>query len=343
MTKPETMRALVQLHDGYAPTAEGPHIESLEPYLEYREIPVPEPRVGQALIRVILANINPSDLHFIKGEYGQPRVAGAPAGFEAVGEVVAAGEGGEGLVGKRVAFFTGGSGAWADYAIAEVTSCVPLRDDVRDEDGAALLVNPMSAIAMFEEVAKSQSKSFIMTAAASQLCKLMAGLARDEGVSAIAIVRRDGLDEPLKQVGAAHVLNSAADGFRAELAELMREEKPRVLFDALADPVAANIFALMPNRARWIIYGKLASEPPVLEQTGQLIFMSKRIEGFWLVDWMRTKPPAEQIAAIAKVQERFATGKWQTDVRTIVPLAEAFEKLPGALAGQNTGKVMIAP
>ena len=33
--------------------------------------------------------VNPSDLAFIQGGYGQPRVKGAPAGFEGVGEVVA--------------------------------------------------------------------------------------------------------------------------------------------------------------------------------------------------------------------------------------------------------------
>ena len=343
MTIPETMRALVLLHDGFSRTAEGPAIDSLEPYLEDKEIAVPKPGDGQVLIRVILANINPSDLHFIKGEYGLPRVAGTPAGFEAVGEVAAAGAGAEGLVGKRVSFFASASGAWAGYALADAIACVPLRDDVRDEDAAALLVNPMSAIGMFEEVKKSQTGSFIMTAAASQLCKLMAGLARDEGVNAIAIVRRDGLDGALNKVGASHVLNCTADGFTAELAGLIGEQKPRVLLDAVADAVSASIFTAMPNRARWIVYGKLAPEPPVLEQAGQLIFMSKRIEGLWLTKWMQDTPPAELAAAMAKVQERFATGKWQTDVRAIVPLAQAFEKLPGELAKQNTGKVMIAP
>ncbi len=59
----------------------------MEPFIEDGEIAVPEPQDGQVLIKTRLANINPSDLHFIKGEYGQPRRKGLPAGFEGVGDV----------------------------------------------------------------------------------------------------------------------------------------------------------------------------------------------------------------------------------------------------------------
>ena len=44
-------------------------------------------------------------------------------------------------------------------------------------------------MAMFETVKKTESKSFILTAANSQLCKLLVALGRDEGISPICIVR----------------------------------------------------------------------------------------------------------------------------------------------------------
>ncbi|TIT55737.1 MAG: NADH oxidoreductase, partial [Mesorhizobium sp.] len=81
-----------------------------------------------------------------------------------------------GLAGKRVAFANGLSnwGAWADYAVAEAASCIPLLDTVRDEDAAAMIVNPLTALAMFDIVKQDGEKAFIMTAGASQLCKLIA-------------------------------------------------------------------------------------------------------------------------------------------------------------------------
>lgn len=187
MTIPDRMTAIVQLEDGYSGTATGPSLDDAAPFVALREIDVPKPAEGQALIRVRMASVNPSDIHFIKGEYGQPRVKGAPAGFEAVGDVVAGrGAYAESLVGKRVAFYATHSGAWAEYALTEASACIPLRPDLRDEDGAAQIVNPLTAMAMFdivrENAAKSGAKGFVFTAAASQLGKLIVGLGRDHGL-----------------------------------------------------------------------------------------------------------------------------------------------------------------
>jgi NADPH:quinone reductase-like Zn-dependent oxidoreductase len=337
------MKALITLGDGFSGTSDGPAVESLDPYLEFGELDIPEPGEGQVLIKVTMASINPSDLHFIKGEYGIPRRAGVPAGFEAVGGVVKAGAGGEGLVGKRVSCFGSASGVWADYAIADARTCIPSRDDVRDEDAAAMMVNPLTAIGMYEEAISNDNEVFIMTAAASQLCKLIAGLAKEDGKQAISIVRRDEQIEMLKEYGSSHVLNCRSEGFANDVGDLIKQLKPRVMLDAVADQISSSIFTAMPNRARWIIYGKLSTEPPMLEQAGQFIFMGKQIEGFWLTQWMRNKPVQDQIAASMRVQELFASGKWKTDVAAVIPIAEAHAKLPEALSGMNTGKVMLVP
>jgi len=337
------MSALVTLGDGFSGKSEGPAIESLDPYLEYKTIDIPEPGEGEVLVKVAMASINPSDLHFIKGEYGIPRRAGVPAGFEAVGEVISAGKGGEGLVGKRVSCFGSASGVWAEYAIAAVPTCIPLRDDVRDEDAAAMLVNPLTAIGMYEEAVSNGNDAFIMTAAASQLCKLISGLAKEDGKQAISIVRRDEHIEPLKALGSSHVLNCTADGFSEELGGIIKALKPRMMLDAVADQISSSIFTAMPSRSRWMIYGKLSTDMPKLEQPGQFVFMGKQIEGFWLTQWMKNKPVQDQIAASMRVQELFATGKWKTDVAAVIPLAEAHAKVPEAVSGMNTGKVMLVP
>ncbi|SMH52947.1 alcohol dehydrogenase catalytic domain-containing protein [Mesorhizobium australicum] len=346
MTLPATMRALLLNDDGYTARPSGSMLEAMEPYVTPGTIAVPTPKASQVLVKVALASINPSDVMFIKGMYGQPRAKGQPAGFEGVGEVVAAGEdaGAQKLVGKRVAFATGISnwGAWAEYAVAEAAACLPLIDGVKDADGAAMIVNPLTAIAMFDIVRQEGEKAFILTAAASQLCKLIMGIARDEGYRPIAIVRRDDQIPLLEKAGAAIVLNAEAPDFKQRLAEACKVEKPRILLDAVTGPLAATIFNAMPRRARWIVYGRLDQTETPIQEPGQLIFMHKKIEGFWLTEWMRSTDPQRRGAAVMEAQKRFADGRWSTDVTAIVPFADAMKRVPEELAKPN-GKVFIAP
>ncbi|ANT53481.1 zinc-binding dehydrogenase [Mesorhizobium amorphae] len=345
MAIPSEMKALLLVGDGYTRTPSGFALEAMEPYLEPGDISVPAPGPTQVLIKVSLASINPSDIAFIKGQYGQPRVKGQPAGFEGVGTVVAGGDGPypKSLVGKRVAFATGVTnwGSWADYAVAEAVVCIPLLDTVRDEDGAAMIVNPLTALAMFDIVKEAGEKAFIMTAGASQLCKLIAGLAKEEGYRPIATVRRDEQIPLLKEIGAAHVLNEKAADFKAALREVIKAEQPRIFLDAVTGPLASTIFDAMPKRSRWIIYGRLDGEATVIREPGQLIFQHKHVEGFWLSEWMRQFRD-KRGPAILEAQKRFSDGRWSTDVTAVVPLAEAMAKVPAELAKPN-GKVFIKP
>jgi NADPH:quinone reductase-like Zn-dependent oxidoreductase len=343
---PETMSALVQQTSGFATEPRSSSIpESLDPLLAVETIPVPQPGSGEVMIRVHMAPVNPSDVSFIAGFYGQPRVAGKPAGFEGVGEVVASGGGpvANRLVGKRASFFADVSGSWAEYAVAGAGMCIPLRAGIRDADGAALLVNPFSAWAMQDIVLREGPKAFVMTAGGSQLCKLLTALAKDEGFRPISLVRRDEQIEPLKRLGATHVLNTEAPDFAASLREVLKAEKPRVLFDAVTGKVPKSVFLAMGKRSRWIVYGGLDAHPASLPDPGQLIFQSKQIEGFWLTSWLQRGSGDRMARAARGVQDRFASGAWTTDVAVELPLAEAHARVPELLAGPNHGKIMLTP
>lgn len=344
MTIPSTMKALLLRNDGYASGPSGTVLEAMDPYVETGTIEVPQPQGSQVLIKVALASINPSDVMFIKGMYGQPRAIGRPAGFEGVGEVVATGPDAAGLRGKRIAFATGLTnwGSWAEYALAEAGACIPLLDTVRDEDAAAMIVNPLTAIAMFGLVKEEGEKAFILTAGASQLCKLIIGVAKDEGYRPIAIVRRDDQIPLLEGMGAAHVLNAEAPDFQPRLVEVLKAEKPRIFLDAVTGPLAGAIFSAMGKRARWIVYGRLDGTTTPIPEPGQMIFMHKKVEGFWLTEWMRSVGPERRAAAAIEAQKRFSDGRWATDVTAVVPLEEAVSRVSEELAKPN-GKVFIRP
>ena len=339
MSVPAAMRALVQLQGGYSGTQTGPNITDLGPFLALEDIAVPSPGAGQALIKVDLAAVNPSDIHFIKGEYGQPRIKGIPAGFEGVGTVVA---GDTPLNGQRVSFFATASGAWAEYALTDASGLVPCRPDLAEVDAAGQLVNPLTAIAMFDLVKESGADSFVLNAAGSQLGKLLIALGRDHGIKPIAVVRRAAQAATLKELGAAEVIVTGELDPLGTAHAIFKTLKPRILLDAVGDQFTADLFFAMPSHARWVNYGKLSTDAPALQELGQMIFRGKQIEGFWLTRWMKQVDPAHIPQAFAEIQERFVSGKWTTDVAGIVPLSEAMARLPKVLAVSD-GKTLIDP
>lgn len=336
------MQALILREGGFAADAvPASQVRAVDRYLELAETPVPKPGPSQVLIKVRASMVNPSDLAFIQGGYGQPRVKDAPAGFEGVGQVVA-GQGfyAKRLKGKRVSFVVSptGSGAWAEYAVTEAATVIPLRKDVRDDDGAALIVNPLTAAAMVDMV--PNGGAFIASGAASQLGKLMAGLGRETGKRMIGLTRRDQPIEGLKALGAKAVLNETTLDFSDRLKAVLTAEKPTVFLDCIAGSMSARVFNAMGNDSVWVVYGKMTPEPPEILEPGKLIFMRKRIEGFWLVTWMRKTGMLGKMAAIRQVQARFADGLWHTDIGARLELRNVIAEIPAALA-QPDGKVLI--
>ena len=347
-------RALVVKEAGFTKvTPTGPYVDSLDPYLDLAEVAVPAPSAGQVLVENILGNINPSDVHFIKGEYGLPRTQGMAAGFEGVGRVIAAGEGAEGLVGKRVAYIgpTGGTGAWAQHAVIAPGSYAPVPDQLSDEDAAALFVNPLTAVGMvelaiansIENTREKENGAVILTAANSQLGKLAVGYAKSRGFKTITVCRRQEAADDLAARGADVSLCSADPDFAKQMGAAIAEHKPRMMLDAVADNLAAEIFWHMPRGSRWVIYGLLDTTPTSMTQMGQFVFMKKKVEGFWLTDWFLKLPQGEQARLVMECAKRFISGEWKTDMDEIISLDEAHAKLPAALARPNSGKVMIRP
>jgi len=343
MSLPTTTKALKLREGGYTSVPRPQVPEALSDFLELGDAPLPGLKPGQVLIAVTMSPVNPSDLFFVQGSYGQPRVQGNAAGFEGVGTVIGGeGDAAKALIGKRVSFLGTGTGAWAQHCISDAALCIPLIDQVKDADGAALVVNPLTAVALVDRVKECGAKAFFLNAAGSQLGRLILGLARDEGLTAIAVIRRSGDEDALRELGAAEVLVTSDAGFAAQAQAVIKAHKPRVLLDAVGDQATADLFFAMPVGARWVSYGKMSDQAPALTQMGQFIFMDKHIEGFWLSRWLPSAPPERRLAVSKQVQTRFATGQWETRVAATLSLDEAIEgMIPAYLT--SSGKVFVAP
>ena len=322
--------------------------------VELVEKDVPKPGPGQVLIKVAAASCNPSDLHYLRGEYGIPTSYGLAGGFEATGEVIEAGEGdiGPGLVGMRVACAAGVSkggqdGAWAQYVVTEATACMPIVADIPNDNAATLIVNPFTAFGLLDRAQELGAKAVIQNAAASQVGKLVIGAAKLRGIPVISTVRRQEQKDRLEALGAEHVLITTDTDFPRQLAAKARELEATVFFDCVGGPDTALVLTCMPLNSTAIVYGRLHKDPTDIYggqyPVGNLIFAGAKIEGYWLTkDFMKLR--VDQILArSAELQELFKSGGLETDIRGHY----GFEDYPAALddyaATMSKGKVILIP
>src|SRR5438445_2634073 len=144
--------------------------------LKVSELPTPEPGPGQVRVRMVTAPINPSDLMYVRGEYGRrPKLPTSP-GFEGAGIVEAAGKGllGRLRLGRRVAVLNGIGGNWQERVIVPARQVVPVPASLSDEQAATFFVNPASALVMVRSVLKISSGAWLVqTAAGSALGRVV--------------------------------------------------------------------------------------------------------------------------------------------------------------------------
>ncbi len=141
-------------------------LEKIGEHLQLKDLPVPEPGPGQALIRVSACAVCRTDLHIIDGDLQQPKLPLIP-GHEIVGEIAKLGPGPTSLArGQQVGIpwlgktcgtcsfctsdqenlclaptFTGyqTDGGYADYTVADAAFCLPLASGLSDAETAPLL------------------------------------------------------------------------------------------------------------------------------------------------------------------------------------------------------------
>jgi len=315
------------------------------PSLSVEKIPDPTLKPGQVLVKMAAAPINPSDLIFLRNQYGVKKKLPVVPGFEGSGTVVASNAGfyGRWLVGKRVACRApeDGNGTWAEYMATDSKGVVPLIKEVTLEQGASLLVNPLTAWALLTLAKKEKHRGFVQTAAASALGQMMERLSRRWRMVSINIVRRREQVERLKKDGAVHVLDSSAPGFEEQLHVLSERYKIRLAFDAVGGDLTSRVASAMPPGSKVIVYGALAGENCQMSPLS-LIFEDKKMEGFWLSQWVK-KLGFWRKMSMAYGAQKLLSSDLSTHIQARYPLEKVEDAIALYKEKRTEGKILLMP
>ena len=313
--------------------------------LEIATRPIPRPSRGQVLVRMAAAPCNQSDLLLIRGMYGVKKRLPTVPGWEGTGTVVDHGGGlvARWLMGKRVACGgqEDGDGTWAEYFVAGATRCIPLGKGISREQGASLLVNPLTAVGLLDEAKKLGSRAAVQNAAMSQAGRMLVRLFASEGMPLINIVRRPDQVERLREMGASHVLNSESPEFPDRLRHLAHDLHATVAFDAVAGPATGALIDSMPAHSTVLVYGALSDERSEGIDPIDMIFAGKMVRGFYLGEWLQRRGLLGTLRAVSRVKRLVRQGVLTTNFAMEFGIDEVRAGLRSYVERYSQGKALL--
>ena len=254
-------------------------------------VPTPEPKPEEVVVRVEATPINPSDLGLLTGaaDLSTAKVSGTkdspvvtakvpevamramagrldesmPVGNEGAGVVIHTGssDAAKALMGKTVSMI--GGAMYAQYRTLRVNECMPLPAGTTAAEGASWFVNPLTALGMTETMRREGHKALVHTAAASNLGQMLNKICLKDGIALVNIVRSQEQADLLRKIGARHVVDSSSSGFMDDLVQALADTGATIAFDAIGGgKLAGQILTAMEaaiNRTAKTAYSRYGS------------------------------------------------------------------------------------
>jgi len=308
------------------------------------DIPAPQPRAGQALVRVTSAGVTPLDRTVLAGLH--PRAAAPPLvpGNEGAG-VVIEDPSGRFSAGERVLFFAGPGGVTQDGTFAEMTS-VPsgnlalLPGEIPDEVAAGLPVAYLSAFLALRQAGFREGQSVLAPGVGGSVGNATLKVARALGASQLVSTAGStakesaaGADGGLRKVDIVNLEHeSLADGL-ARLAPGGVD----VVIDALGGAITGQAVGGLARGGRLVVMGYAAGTETTMRVT-DLVWKLAQVSGFSLF----AASAEDQAEAYAAVLPLIASGEIAPAHDRSFPLDQAPEALRHLIEDRPFGTVTLS-
>ncbi|MGA7988957.1 MAG: zinc-dependent alcohol dehydrogenase family protein [Candidatus Dormiibacterota bacterium] len=306
------------------------------------EFETPPLRASEALVQVVAAPINPSDILTLTGEYGELPPLPAIGGREGVGRIAALGPDTRGIEVGQLVLLPVGCGSWSTHVVADATRLIPLPDAADPLQLSMMTINPPTAALLLSDfVALDPGEWVIQNAANSAVGVYLVQLARHRGHRTVNVVRREDAAAVVREAGADLVLVDGRD-----LSERVASEtggaQIRLGIDAVGGAATGRLAGCLSEGATLVSYGRLSGEPCAIEAEA-FIFRDLTLRGFWLARWFREAPAERRHVLVAEVAELIATGRLHASIHATYGVSDIKAAVADAASGGRSGKVLVVP
>ena len=233
--------------------------------MQWESIALPPPAAGEVRLRHHAIGLNYIDTYHRSGLYPLPLPSGL--GQEAAGVVEAVGEGvSEVAVGDRVAYATAPLGAYAEARNVPADVLVPLPDALSFEQGAAMLMQGLTAQYLLRRTYRVQAGDTILVhAAAGGVGTIMCQWAKALGATVIGTVGSEHKAALTRANGCDHPIVYTRENFARRVRELTDGEGVPVVFDSIGKDTFMDSLACLRPLGLMVSFGNASGAVPLVD------------------------------------------------------------------------------
>lgn len=304
------------------------------------DVPVPQAKAPEAVVRVNVAGVNSIDAQFRDGRL-RTQLPFIP-GQEGAGVVTEVGPQVKALkVGDRVAW-SGTLGSYAELVAVPEEHLVPVPQPIGDEQATAAMVHGLTAHYLVNDAHKLKpDETALVHAAAGGVGLLVVQLAHAIGARVIGTASSDEKAELAREAGADEVIVFTRQDFETEVKRLTDGKGVDVVYDGVGKATFEKNLNVMRLRGMLVLYGMSSGAvPPVdpakLSEKGSLYMARTTLAHF-------TATRGELLARTSALFAMIADGKLHMRIAKKYPLAEAAKAHRDLEGRQLAGKLLLVP
>lgn len=289
--------------------------------LNWKEMPTPQPKAGEVLIRIRAASLNFPDLLIVQNKYQMKPPLPFVPGSEYSGVVEALGEEVKHLeVGQNVACLSG-TGGFGTHTLASAALCMPLPEGFSHVDAAAfIMIYATSWHALMDRAQLKANETVLILGAAGGVGTAAIQIAKAAGARVIAAASTDEKCALCISLGADASINYSRQNLRDEIKTLTDGKGPDVIYDPVGGEFAEPAFRSIAWRGRYLVVGFASGPIPALPFNLALLKGASIVGVFW-GDFARREPKANA-DMMAELASMYAQGKIKPVIDSTMPMAE---------------------
>jgi NADPH:quinone reductase len=305
------------------------------------ERPVPMPKAGQILIKVIAAGVNRPDIMQRKGLYPPPPGASDIPGLEIAGIVVALGDNPDNFnIGDKVCGLVTGGG-YAEYCLASVPLCLPIPDNLSFVEAAGIPETYFTVWNnVFDRAQLQKGETLLVHGGSSGIGTTAIQLAKAFDTNIIVTAGSSAKCQFCLELGADAAINYHEQDFVSEINRITNGAGVNVILDMVGGDYFPRNLQCLAVEGRLV---QIAVQQSPKSDINLWTMMSKRLTITGSTLRARDDSFKAEIASqlLKKVWPLFASGRVKPIIHSTFALTDAAKAHELMESSQHIGKIIL--